>query len=315
MSSSVRPMNPQVLTSKGAIPASVHRQFITGRRRLFKRQLGYIVSHPESLLTLLLHRAKTLYKAFDKEEDKVERDLLIALFGGVLGKGLTQRMLGVAGWSVGRVFLCTKDGEEIIPYIHDIKRRIKSGRPLDLSNGLPGWPAPHTAGVPPSSDIPKELVRQRNRICKSTGRTMHEEREIALKYFSLPQFLNADIMTIFLQYSFDMTGGDPNKQPPLSRAHFYSVAPEEKRRKRKPEVHKVDCCHCHKQVKIRVEEVEEQGPPIKVKRKKSKQLKTKKGEGEGGKGENGTGQDTERQGEGVEGKMEGGRRRGRERRK
>jgi len=123
-----------------------------------------------------------------------------------------------------------------------------------------------------------------------------------LKYFALPQFANADIMAIYLQYAFDTTGGDPSKHPPLSRAHFYSVAPEEKRRKRKPELHKVDCFHCHKPVRIRVEEVEEQGPPIRVKKKKSKKMKKKKKE-EGTEEGSGKGQDSTA--EGQEGPVEG----------
>ena len=258
-----------LLQSPQGATASALRTFTIARRKMFKQQLGYVVANPEALLALLLHRAKATFKALDKDEDKVEREMLVALFGGVLGKGPTQRMLNIAGWAVGRVMSLTKEGEEIAPSVKESKRRAaKTGKSAvdPSSSSSPNGPA---------SDLPAQLIRQRNRICKSTGRSMHEEREIALKYFSLPQFANADIMTIYLQYQFDTTGGDLTKHPPLSRAHFYSVAPEEKKRKRKAEVHRVDCTFCHKPIRIKVDEVEEPGPPIK-KRKVKKEKKAAK---------------------------------------
>ena len=233
------------------------KTFISARRRVFKKQLGFALSQPEAHLLLILDRVQTVFRQLDKDEDKMERELILGLFGGVLG-GLAQKILGVAGWSVGRLMRLTKDGTDIPGYLKDAKSKAKAkAAPPSVEEG----------GLPPN------LVRQRNRICKTTGRSMKEEREIALRYFSLPQFAEADIMSVFLQYQFDTTGGDPTKQPPLSRAHFYTVAPESRKRRKKPDLHRVECEHCHRTLKLRVEEVEEPGPPIKIRKKKASKSK------------------------------------------
>ena len=235
--------------------------FHCARRRLFKRQLGFALSYPEAKLLLILDRARALFKGLDKEEDRIEREMLVALLSGVLGGGLAQKVFGVAGWAVGRSMRGTKEGADIASYVREAKTKMKAGG---------------AAGPQDESRGPHQLARQRNRMCKTTGRSMKEEREIALRYFSLPQFAEADIMSIFLQYQFDTTGGDPTKQPPISRAHFYTIAPQSHRRKRTPETQLIECEHCHKPLHVRAEQVEEQGPPIRVKKKKLSKKRTLK---------------------------------------
>jgi len=102
---------------------------------------------------------------------------------------------------------------------------------------------------------------------------MKEEKEIAASYYDRPENVNKDIIAIYAQYYQDQTGGDSTKRAPLSRANFYQLAPEGKKRRRKPEVLRVECEHCEKLMRIRVEE--EEIPTKITKKRKVKRLKQK----------------------------------------
>ena len=59
----------------------------------------------------------------------------------------------------------TKGGTDITGYVRETKAQMKGGG-------------------------------QRNRTCATTGRSMKVEKEVALRYFSLPQFAEANVMSI-----------------------------------------------------------------------------------------------------------------------
>ena len=210
----------------------------------------------------ILNKARAAFHSLDHHEHKLERDVILAIFGSEMTRQSTMELFGTSAWTIQRINAKTKDCTDLSSYLTAWKRRVHGLR-RDSADGK------STTAV---------AARKRNRICKSTGRPMSQEKDIALTYFDRAEFADSDILTIYQCYAAEQRDGDNDHTVPLSRAQFYSIAPASWRRQPKAEIETLTCNFCHKTNKVKIEEIAEQVKRKRVKRKGKSAVKKKKNE-------------------------------------
>ena len=259
------PVDRQSLIAAFAVPpsafpsASSHRQWQQQRRQLFRSYVGAPLTDTDALLVSLLRRAGRVFASLGGgrtasgekvEQHRVGRDLLLALFASELPLPLVSSLFDVSSSGVKRLLEHTSNGNELEPYISQAKQKRLA----------------QSSSSPQSTSASS---RPRNLICKRTGRPMRDENLFAQSFFQRPQLVHADISTVWHEYVRETTAargdgggesdGTEGRRPPLSRAHFFTLAPEERRRKRKEQSHEnVACQHCGAVKHAKVEEAKEQ---------------------------------------------------------
>ena len=262
------PVDRQLLLSAFAVPSSVfpsaswHRQWLRERKQLFRSYVGAPITDSDAVLVGLLRRAARVFAALGGgrtangekvEQYRVERELLLALFASELPLPLVTSLFDVSSTSVKRLLEQTSSGDELEQYINQAKQQ-------------------RLAQPSSSSHSSVSAARPRNLICKRTGRPMRDENAFAQSFFQRPQLAHADISTVWQEYVRETTaaaaavgGGDgaEARKPPLSRAHFFTLAPEERKRKKKgiADCALTSCQQCGTVKRAKEEEKREQQQP------------------------------------------------------
>jgi hypothetical protein len=263
-----------------------------------------LISDTEEILLKLLKTISRCVQALEAEGLLYERDLLLAPLAATFKPPECSLLFSLSEFEIMDLNKRTANCEQLISFVLQHRHpnisdpssteasqisplsTQPSSPPLNNANHHSDEPGLYSAHQFPSSvnslngetnllsndtsgpSNTHSLLRSRKRMCKVTGRSMHEEKELAFSYFLRPDLADKDIMQVYLQYKRELGGGEHAKCP-ISRAEFYRIAPEAKKRKLK-EQGRSTCEHCHKETSYTKAEV---SPSIHPKRPMSSRKK------------------------------------------
>lgn len=174
------------------LPERLKPIFESNRKKIYRQHIGSAIIHPDATFLNILKKAAATFQALDSNEHKMERDVILSIFGSELTRQATMNIFKTSAWTIQRLMTKTKNATNLPEYIQNWKQRVRIIKTIDKNGNV----AVHST------------TRAKARICKSTGRTIEEERKIALDFWNKPEMAGKENAVVWRAYKQEMTGLD-----------------------------------------------------------------------------------------------------------